>query len=152
MNTFKSKFIFMLWLALGMGVLQSQPLQAAGVNTDSAASRQRILKSALRGYETALRINSATIVESAIFNSVKMKLRAPEQDYAKIIGGLRRLALEAGTAGLRYKAYLAATFITNPELLASPEQRAQLQSFTEETRNEFFALLAATLNQQLAAA
>jgi hypothetical protein len=110
------------------------------------------LKSALRGYETALRIKSATIVESAIFNSVKMKLHAPEQDYAKIIGELRRLVLEAGTAGLRYKAYLAATFIANPELLASPEQRAQLQSFTEETRNEFFAFLAAALNQQLAAA
>jgi len=151
MNSFKSKFIFMLWLTLGMGALQSQPLQATGTNTDSVASRQRILKSALRGYGTALRINSATIVESAILNSVKMKLHAPEQNYAKIIGELRRLALEASTTSLRYKAYLAATFIANPELFASPEQIAQLQSFTEETRNEFFAFLAATLKQQLAA-
>lgn len=149
MNSFKSKFIFMLWLALGIGALQSQTLQAAGANTDSVASRQKILKSGLRGYGIALRMDSETIVESAILNSVKMKLHAPEQNYAKIIGELRRLTLEAGTPGLRYKAYLAATVITNPELIASPDQKAQLQNFTEETRNEFFTFLAAALQDQL---
>jgi len=146
MNAFKSKFTFMFWLALGIGALQ-----AAGANSDSVASRQKILKSGLRGYGIALRMDSETIVESAILNSVKMKFHVPDQDYSKIIGELRRLSLEAGTPGLRYKAYLAATFISNPELIAGPEQKAQLQNFTEETRNEFFAFLAATLKQRFLA-
>lgn len=149
MNSFKLKFTLMLWLALGISALQSQPLPNAGASTDNAAFRQRILKSALRGYEFALRMDIATVVESAIFNSVKMRLQEPAQDYTKIIGELKRLSLDAETPGLRYKAYLAAAFIANPGLIASPAQMAQLQAFTEETRHEFFAFLAAAFNNQL---
>lgn len=149
MNSFKLKFTLMLWLALGIGALQSQPFPSAGTSTGNAAFRQRILKSALRGYEFALRMDIATVVESAIFNSVKMRLQEPAQDYTKIIGELKWLALNAKTPSQRYKAYLAAAFIANPDLIASPAQMAQLQTFTEETRNEFFAFLAAAFNNQL---
>src|SRR5574342_537039 len=149
MNSFKLKLTLMFWLALGIGALQSQTVQPAGANTDSASFRQRILKSALRGYGFALRMDIETVVESAIFNSVKMKLQEPAQDYTKIIGELKRLSLDAKTPSLRYKAYLAAAFIANPDLIASPDQMTQLQTFTEETRNEFFAFLAAAFNNQL---
>lgn len=69
--------------------------QTAATNAESVAVRQKIIARGLRGYEASLRVNySETIVESAIFQSVKMKLREPDQDYSKIVRELKHLSFE----------------------------------------------------------
>ena len=129
-------------LFAGQAMLYGQAAQAS-----VAVARQKILTAALRGYEDCLSKDITAIVESAIFQSVRMKLGEPEQNYSKIIVALKRLAFEAPTPALRYKAYLAATIITNPEQFLSLAQIAQAQTFTEETRDGFFTFIAATIQK-----
>lgn len=125
--------------------------QTTAINPDSLAARQKIITIGLRGYETSLRIaNSETTVESAIFQSVKMKLREPDQNYSKIINELKRLSFNGSNPALRYKAYLAASIMPNPEQFLDAAQIEHLKTFTEETRNEFFAAIAEALQDRRA--
>lgn len=131
-------------LFAGQARLYSQTAQSS-----ATVARQKLLAAALRGYEDCLNKDITAIVESAIFQSVRMKLGEPEQNYNKIIVVLKRLAFEAPTPALRYKAYLAATIIAQPEQFLSLAQIEQAQTFTEETRDGFFAFVAAAIQKPI---
>jgi hypothetical protein len=149
MKTFQLKLAAIaLLLIVSIDPLHSQ---TAATSPESLAAREKIIAVGLRGYETSLRItNSETTVESAIFQSVKMKLREPDRNYSKIIGELKSLSFNGSNPALRYKAYVAASIMPNPAQFLRSDQIEHLKTFTEETRNEFFAAIAEALQEQRA--
>jgi hypothetical protein len=62
---------------------------------------------------------------------------------------MKRLAFEAASPKLRYKAYLGACILSNPEQFLDSAQREQLLAFTDDRRDELFAFIAAALKNQL---
>ncbi|MGH7456882.1 MAG: hypothetical protein ACRENG_36365 [bacterium] len=143
--------IMSLLLFAGFVPLRGQTMQHIETPSESLAIRQKLIARGLRGYETSLRVTySETIVESAIFQSVKMKLREPNQDYSRIIDELKRLSFKGSNPGLRYKAYVAASIMPNPEQFLNAGQIKQVLAFTEETRDEFFVFVAAALQERRA--
>jgi hypothetical protein len=149
MKSPQSKFAAIsLWLLLIICPLQSQPVQSNGTDEEITAVRQKILERGLRGYEAGLRMDIQTVVESAIFQTTKMSLTHPDQNYSKIIGELKRLSFAAPTSGMRYKAYLAACVVSEPERFRQVVSTDQLRAFTEERRTEFFALITSALENQ----
>lgn len=143
--------IISLLLFAGIVPLRGQTVQLVDTPSESLAIRQKLVERGLRGYEIGLRMtHSETVVESAIFQSVKMKLREPNQDYSKIIDELKRLSFKGSNSGLRYKAYVAASIMPNPEQFLNAVQVKQMLAFTEETRDEFFAFVAAALQERRA--
>ncbi|MCI0694239.1 hypothetical protein L0337_19810 [candidate division KSB1 bacterium] len=150
MKSFKLQLaIISLALLICFDPLHSQTVQPSGMHANGAVFRQKILTTALRGYEACLRADIEAVVESAIFHAVIMKIKIPDQDYSKIIGEMKRLAFEAANPKLRYKAYLGACIISSPEQFLDSTQSEQLLSFTDERRDEFFAFIAAALKNQL---
>lgn len=137
------------FLLAGLSPLHGQTGQPVHTNPEDVVVEQKIIDRGLRSYAASLRLSdSEGIVESVIFQSAKTKLSMPEQDYSKIIAELQRLSFKGPNPALRYKAYVAAAVMASSEPILDEAQVAQALTFTEETRNEFFAFLAAALNSR----
>ena len=150
MKSFKLQLVIIgLALFVCIGPLHSQMMQSIGMHTNGEVFPQKTLTTALRGYEACLHVDIEAVVESAIFQSVMMKIKIPQQDYSKIIHEMKRLAFEAANPKLRYKAYLGTCVVSSPEQFLSVAQSEQLLSFTDDRRDEFFAFIAAALKNQL---
>ncbi len=123
---------------------QGRPLRAANVLAKEATLPKKTLQVALRAYENNLRTDlPEAVVASGIFQALRFKLVYPNLNYSKIVSALLRLSLQSNTAELRHYAQIAACVMSNAEAYLSAEEMAQLYSFTEETREGFFALLEA---------
>jgi hypothetical protein len=150
MKSFKLQLaIISLALLVCIGSLHSQVMQPIGMHANAEVFPQKTLTTALRGYEACLHADIETVVESAIFQAVIMKIKIPEQDYSKIIREMKRLAFEAANPRLRYEAYLGASIMASPEQFLGSAQSEQLLAFTDDRRDEFFAFIAAALKNQL---
>ncbi|MGH7494561.1 MAG: hypothetical protein ACREOO_19485 [bacterium] len=150
MKSFSRKLrIVSLALLLSLSSLQGQTVQSSDLGTESPQLRQKILIRGVRGYQANLRSGVDAITESTMLHSVVMRIKFPDQDYAKIISELKRLSFEASNPGLRYKAYLTASIMPNPEVFFTPVEIERLLAQTEETRNEFFGLIAAALENRI---
>ncbi len=55
------------------------------------------------------------IVESTIFNLISLKGRYPDRDYSLATKALGKLAFNAENSEVRYMAYIATSYLTNPE-------------------------------------
>lgn len=150
MKSFKLQLVILsLALLFCIGSLHSQAMQPISMSANGAALSQKILTTALRGYEACLHSDIDAVVESAIFQAVTMKIKIPDQNYSKIIGEMERLAFEAASPKLRYEAYLGACIVSNPEQFLSATQSEQLLAFTDDRRDEFFTFLASLLKNKL---
>ncbi|NUO83103.1 hypothetical protein HUU05_23780 [candidate division KSB1 bacterium] len=123
---------------------QGRPLRAANALAKEATLPKKTLQVALRAYEANLRTDlPEAIVASGIFQAMRFKLVYPNLNYSKIVSALIRLSLQSSTAELRHHAQIAACIMANTEAYLSAEEMAQLYSFTEETRGDFFDFLEA---------
>ncbi len=123
-------------------IAQGQAAQPARAKAKEAYLPKKTLQLALRGYEDALRVDlSSTIATSGVFQAMRFKLAYPNLNYSKIISALIRVSLQAEAPELRHNAQVTACVMANPEAYLSAEEIAQLSNFTEETREDFFALL-----------
>lgn len=150
MKSFKLQLaiVSLAWFVC-FGPSHGQTVQPVARLTYGPAFPQKTLTTALRGYEACLQSDIEAVVESAIFQTVIMKIKIPKQDYSKIVGEMKRLAFEAANPKLRYKAYLGACVISSPEQFLSAAQSEQLLAFTDDRRTEFFAFIAAALKDQI---
>lgn len=146
MKKFNWRFIVAVIILLGLYPLHGQVVQRG---TSRSAKEERKLAAALRNYQTCLHSEVEGVIESAIFHTLIVRLKAPQEDYSKLIGELQRLAFAAGSPRLRYQAYLGANILANAEQFLDAAQSEHLQTFTDDRRAEFFALIAATLENQL---
>ncbi len=147
MKKFNWWFVFAAIILLGLFPLHSQALQRGETRS---AKESRKLSTILRNYSNCLRAEVDGVVESAIFHTTILRLKAPQENYSKLIGELQRLSFEGSNPRLRYQAYLGATLLANAEQFLDAGQSEHLQTFTDDRRVEFFALIAAMLGNRLA--
>ncbi|MGH1366650.1 MAG: hypothetical protein ACRBF0_24025 [Calditrichia bacterium] len=108
-----------------------------------SAFAQSSLPKASENYLHALKSDNIGVLESAVFNIVKLKLQFPQQDTDKLLAALKELSQNAGDESLRYRAYLAASFLQQDDL------RSRIKVKNHEDAEAFFVLLANTLEDEL---
>jgi len=108
-----------------------------------SAFAQSSLPKASENYLHALKSNNIGVLESAVFNIVKLKLQFPQQDTDKLLAALKELSQNADDESLRYRAYLAASFLQQDDL------RSRIKVKNHEDAEAFFVLLANTLEDEL---
>ena len=102
-----------------------------------------------KAYLASLRHENAGVVESAILQTTVINIMRDDIHLPKVEREVKRLARKGSTAEIRYKAYIASNFLTNPELVKSTNLPEKLEGVTDENRNEFYATLANALNTKL---
>lgn len=147
MKKFNWRFVFAAIVLLGLFPLHGQVTQRSAA---SVVKDPRKLSTVLRNYNNCLRAEVEGVVESAIFHTIILRLKAPQEDYSKLIGELQRLSFAAGNPRLRYQAFLGATLLANAEQFLDAGQNEHLQTFTDDRRVEFFAEIATLLENQFA--
>jgi hypothetical protein len=109
------------------------------------AQSARAIEQAPQNYLMALNSKNESIVESAIFYSVKFKLFYEEQDVQKLVVKLEKLAIEGPTKVIRYKAFLAAYYLNDITLLM------EIAKEDYKDANRFFQMLGEGLQEKLLA-
>jgi hypothetical protein len=91
----------------------------------SEKSRPDIEK-AFKFFPSSLKSEIPGIVESTIYNVVVYKKYFPEKNYDKIVNALNVVARENSDPAIRYKAYLAATYLNSASKVdIKPESPAE---------------------------
>ena len=126
-------------LTLGIMVMTltawAQPIQTEG----------KVLphKRNLEVFATSLQNNISGIVEGSIYNVVLYKKYYPELDYSKISGILNEVMLEHKEASIRYKAQLAAMYLSQASSIEIVPMRGM------ETHEYIFKQIAQELEKKL---
>jgi hypothetical protein len=104
-----------------------------------------VIERAPQNYLMALNSENESIVESAIFYSVKFKLFYEEQDVRNLADKLEKLTIDGPTKFIRYKAFLASYYLNDMTLL--------MENAKEDYKdaNQFFQLLGERLQEKLLA-
>lgn len=107
---------------------------------------EKSLEKAVTVYTESLKHSNKGIVESTIFNIMRMKKIYSAVDYSTAITQLEILLVNPPSEVIRYKAFIAINYLENPERFpwieeVNPEQSA-----------EFFHKLSERLIEQLAGA
>lgn len=104
---------------------------------------QTNLPKASENYLHALTSDNAGVVESAVFNIVQLKLHFPKQNTDQLLKALHELSQNAESESLRYRAYLAASYLEQHSL------RAKIKIQKYEDIESFFVMLADTMQEEL---
>lgn len=121
---------------------------AAFAEKDSTVFAQFGDKNALfnkfeRGLVFGLSSDVKGVVESSIFNAVNFKVAYPDFTSDKVEERLNKVALEANTHSVRYKAYLALAYYKNQAQFKSPNEL--LVMVDHNNQNEIFFYLQETV-------
>ena len=109
------------------------------------AQSAKTIERAPQNYLMALNSGNESIVESAIFYSVKFKLFYEDQDVQNLIAKLEKLAIDGPTNSIRYKAYLAAYYLNETTLMM------EIAKEDYKNANQFFQMLGERLQEKLLA-
>ncbi len=90
-------------------------------------------------YLRALQHSNKGLAESAIFQVVKLKLFYPGIKCDELLSQLEQLSEKGATPAIRFKAFLAATFLRHPDLLE------RLPKANYKAQDAFFFMLSANL-------
>lgn len=104
---------------------------------------QTTLPKASENYLHALQSENTGVVESAVFNIVRLKLHFPEQNTDQLLKALHELSQNADSESLRYRAYLAASYLEQSSL------RDKIKIEKYEDIESFFVMLADTMQEEL---
>ncbi|MEL6821726.1 MAG: hypothetical protein AAFP70_08200 [Calditrichota bacterium] len=104
---------------------------------------QSTLPKASENYFHALKSDNIGVVESAVFNIVQLKLHYPKQNTDQLLKALNELSQDADSESLRYRAYLAASYLEQCTL------RAKIEVKKYEDIESFFVMLADTMQEEL---
>jgi hypothetical protein len=96
-----------------------------------------------RGLVFGLSSDVKGVVESSIFNAVNFKVAYPDFTSDKVEERLNKVALEAETHSVRYKAYLALAYYKNQSQFKSPEDLLALVD--HKNQNDIFFYLQETV-------
>jgi len=127
-------------LAVALFGIGNIPVTASNVTSNTVqASDDDRLEQAVNNYVKALKSDNDGLVESAIFNSLMLKIKNPGVDIRPVKDVLASLTLKGNSHVIRYKAYLGLTFLSNRDAFAGAEELAALVEY--EDPNEFFVFL-----------
>ena len=134
------RLIIIVGLAVALFGIGNMPVTASnGIDNTVQASDEDRLELAVNNYLEALTSENNGLVESAIFNSLMLKVQYPEANIDPIKSRLAKLAVQGSSHVIRYKAYLGLTFLNNRNEFAGAEELAALIEY--EDPNEFFVFL-----------
>ena len=110
----------------------------------SAFSKEypKTVQHACKNYLFALRMDNEGVVESTIFNIMKLKLVYPDLEYDQLAAVLDSIAQNSDKKELRQKAYLACMFLRHPEHFN------WITKGTYDQNNAFFELVSLKLAQK----
>lgn len=116
---------------------------AAFAEDDSTVFAQFGDKNALfnkfeRGLVFGLSSDVHGVVESSIFNAVNFKVAYPDFSSEKVEERLNKVALEANSHSVRYKAYLALAYYKNQEQFRSPDELLTIVDHTNQNSIFFY--------------
>lgn len=114
----------------------------SGVSMSFAKEKPSAVERATDNYLVGLRLNNEGVMESAIFNIIKLKLVYPYLDYTKLAVALDSIAENSGNKVIQRKAYLASMYVKYPERFNWITNKTYVEN------NAFFDLLAVKLEQQ----
>lgn len=132
--------IIIVGLAVALFGIGNMPVTASNVTNETVqASDTDRLEQAVNNYLEALTSDNNGLVESAIFNSLMLKIKYPEANIRPIEDTLADLVVKGDSHVIRYKAYLGLTFLNNRDEFAGADELAALIEY--EDPNEFFVFL-----------
>lgn len=104
------------------------------------------LEKAVKVYTESLKHTNKGIVESTIFNVMRMKKEYADIDYSSASAQLEALLVNPPSEIIRYKAFIAINY------LEKPERFPWIEEVNPEQSAEFFQRLSEKLIEQLAGA
>jgi hypothetical protein len=93
--------------------------------------------------ETALHSQCDGLIESALMQTAKIKIKYPAADFSKIEGEMEDLSVQGSSQTIRYEAYLAACVCKDPESFR------ECVPMTSNETGPFFASIAHAMQQRL---
>ncbi|MGH1366179.1 MAG: hypothetical protein ACRBF0_21645 [Calditrichia bacterium] len=102
------------------------------------------LSKAIAVYATSLQHNNKGVVESTIFNVMRLKRDHANLDYSEIRSNLKILLINPPSQTIRYKAFIALNY------LESPQHFPWIEEIKPGEPAESFRVLSEKLTQQLA--
>ena len=155
MKVFRQAWMILALVAMIITSAVASGPKSAGTRADDEHSPLAIgwtkakVEKAQAGLLQGLQSNCAGVVESAIFQIVKIKIDLRESDLAGFQKQISRLIVEGETPEVRYKAYIAHFFLDNPNLLFNSSHLPELQRLSDENRDHFFAILTEEVKQYM---
>lgn len=107
---------------------------------------EKSLKKAVKVYTESLKHSNEGIVESTIFNIMRMKKAYTNVDFTSVNKQLETLLVNPPSEIIRYKAFIAINYLENPERFP------WIEEINPEQSAEFFQRLSERLIEQLAGA
>ncbi|MEL6820745.1 MAG: hypothetical protein AAFP70_03200 [Calditrichota bacterium] len=104
------------------------------------------LKKAVQVYTESLKHSNTGIIESTIFNIMRMKKQYADVDYSAASTQMEALLVNPPSEIIRYKAFIAINYLENPERFP------WIEEISPEKSAEFFHRLSEKLIEQLAGA
>ena len=105
--------------------------------------KDTITKTVRHNYLAGLQHHNSGVVESAIFQLIILKTVYPEGNYDDLAKELNQLMTNGKTATTRYKAFVAATYLSHPEWFP------QILEYPVADRERFFLEFSEIIDTQL---
>jgi len=143
------QLVVILSIAVALFGFKPEPVHASG-KASVYTVKQRddsYLEKAKKNYVKALQSDNSGLIESAIFNSLMLTVKHPDFNISTIEAELKKLAVNSNIHTIRYKAYLALTFIDNRDEFKGAKELAKLMNY--QSPDDFFSYLDSEIKSRL---